>query len=1098
MGRKEDLVQFLEGSYNTVKELCNLKRAPPFCIVVILSNLADNERNGQLRNMVLDLQKNARDHKMPYFIEQTTIEELESADRRALRGAFKVDGQFAAPSMYITTHSSETEGYKGNLMEWTKSMTDISALQQELINTCKFAAHMQVKKYKELGKRAWWKDPIGEGEMVESRLNQGVENKENAAERGARLRRESLERYRAMKAAKGTTEIGAPSKSSKDPWIAAFSQAITKEKRKKNKKALKAKDRFRDAIAMRNADVAAHEMALNNLQDWQKKILLQTVDLSVPNNKKVVDEMVSNIEKVQKEYMNTLAGDIDKLLGDIKTLKRLKGEKLKKMNASIAARAKVLAKSPLGMLSVSGWDKRMKNLQSYSRHYQAMARLGKTPSVSKILVEVLATAYGRENPLVQMVTMGETVWTVEQTMHSSTMLMANSMLNISANLILEKNNADLLKSMVGQGGALSKNQALLSAIGKDPTRFQTIMNAAKSGPPSDLTALAKNIGVSPADLEGVKWDQVADAAQSVESVEAARTCSKMTEDLRGKVDEHIRGQTPSSAASQTATSPQSNPGVLTRYLGIQQSLLEKVWTPEAGWNGLKNWYSSPLNTALGAYDSWCCVHSIAFSVPRYFGYKNAGKSWAAWATTGALGVMLQAGFFGSVGGILLSCRGFCMGLDMAVTANKMIVRGISFLALNAVCRVLPGASCSKWNKVLQEWGQWMSNNVDRVTSAAKTTLYAATAVSIVQVIAGGTVQSSALMTMGGFVSQVVWYVPSVAISSVSGLMPSAWAASLAGWSASGIATAMSSTAATAATAASSAAVTAATTVGAVFGLGAIGGAMIIGGVGFLAYKGYKYAKTKKHLAAGGKIVLPAGWRMWMHAPSQTMWFANHELGRLQHVYPAGTRFTDADGRTNARATIELGMMRPNKAQRRVALEIADAVGHLAANVNRRVTGGGNNGTASKHNYRQLHSLLRRWKALAPRNGAKMMAEQAILKRLLGEEKFRQDLVQRKVLGDVQQLPVAHALLSELSLGHRRDWAGTDHVTDVLRQVGLHCTYHDVLSLQPVISGGGCYWSGRHGLPCRRTDEDTGGYIRCADSDASGCCPAHCEPGDAYN
>ena len=75
MGRKEDLVQFLEGSYNTVKELCNLKRAPPFCIVVILSNLADNERNGQLRNMVLDLQKNARDHNMPYFIEQTTIEE---------------------------------------------------------------------------------------------------------------------------------------------------------------------------------------------------------------------------------------------------------------------------------------------------------------------------------------------------------------------------------------------------------------------------------------------------------------------------------------------------------------------------------------------------------------------------------------------------------------------------------------------------------------------------------------------------------------------------------------------------------------------------------------------------------------------------------------------------------------------------------------------------------------------------------------------------------------------------------------------------------------------------------------------------------------
>ena len=1066
MGREEDLVQFLEGSYNTVKETCQLKRKPPFCVVVLLSKLADAQRNTDLRNIVLQMQKDTRDHNMPYFADVTTLEELEPADRRAARGAFEVDGKFAAPSMYITTFTSKSEGYKGNLLEWSQNIKETSALQKEIINTCKFAANMQSKKYREAGRIPWWKDPIAEGEAIDSNVFVPKETV-SIEEKSANLKSKSLERYRAMRASKGTSEITSKSSrsSSKDPWIAAFSQAISKKRRKKIKRALKSKDRFRNAIAMRNAEAAAAEMCLNHLEAWQKKIVLETLDMSDPKTKKVADEMVKQMETVRSEYMNTLAGDIDGLLGDIRKLKKLKGQKLKKMNESIRARMQVLSKSPLGMLSVQGWDKRLKNLQAYAREYQALARLGKTPSVSKLLVEVLATAYGRENPLVQTATMGETIWTVEQTMHSSTMLMANSLLNINANLVLEKANADLLKNMVGQGGALSSSKKVLEAIGNDPTRFQSLMRAAESGKPTNMSALAKKIGVSADDLKTVDWDQLRESAESVADTEAARTCAKMTEDLRGKVDEHIRsqGQTPASSQSATTTIESSNPDVLANYLGIQQKILEKVWTPDAGWEGIKSWYTSPINTALGAYDAWCCVHSIAFAVPRYFGFKNAGKSWGAWATTGALGVMLQAGFFGTVGGILLSCRGFCMGLDMGISTNKMIVRGVSFLAINGLCRVLPGAKCSKWNKVLEEYGTWMSNNVDRVSNVTKTSLYAATAVSIVQVLAGGTVQSTALMTLGGYASQAVWYVPSVAISSVSGMLPSAWAASLAGWSASGVITAVSgavgNVAVTSAAAVGSTAVSSATAVGAVFGMGAIGGAMVIGGValgaGYLAHKAYEYSKTKKHLSAGGKIHLPQGWRMWMHEPTQTLWFANHKLGRLQHVYPTGTKFSDKDGRTNASVTIDLGVMRPSKMQKIVAMEIATVVGKIAANVNQRVSGGGQENTAvvkhdsSRRNYRQLRSLLDKWKSLSPRNGARMVAEQAILKRLVGKERFDRELVQRKVLGRTND-PVAYAILEELSLGHRNDWSGTNDITNILRQVGRACMYHDTLSLQSIV------------------------------------------------
>ena len=66
MGREEDLFNFWKGR-NTVKETCQLKRKPPFCVVVLLSKLADAQRNADLRNIVLQMQKDTRDHNMPYL-----------------------------------------------------------------------------------------------------------------------------------------------------------------------------------------------------------------------------------------------------------------------------------------------------------------------------------------------------------------------------------------------------------------------------------------------------------------------------------------------------------------------------------------------------------------------------------------------------------------------------------------------------------------------------------------------------------------------------------------------------------------------------------------------------------------------------------------------------------------------------------------------------------------------------------------------------------------------------------------------------------------------------------------------------------------------
>ena len=156
---------------------------------------------------------------------------------------------------------------------------------------------MQSKKYREAGRIPWWKDPIAEGEAIDSNVFVPKETV-SIEEKSANLKSKSLERYRAMRASKGTSEITSKSRSSsKDPWIAAFSQAISKKRRKKTKRALKSKDRFRNAIAMRNAEAAAAEMCLNHLEAWQKKIVLETLDMSDPKTKKVADEMVKQMRR---------------------------------------------------------------------------------------------------------------------------------------------------------------------------------------------------------------------------------------------------------------------------------------------------------------------------------------------------------------------------------------------------------------------------------------------------------------------------------------------------------------------------------------------------------------------------------------------------------------------------------------------------------------------------------------------------------------------------------------------------------------------------------------------------------------------------------
>ena len=222
------------------------------------------------------------------------------------------------------------------------------------------------------------------------------------------------------------------------------------------------------------------------------------------------------------------------------------------------------------------------------------------------------------------------------------------------------------------------------------------------------------------------------------------------------------------------------------------------------------------------------------------------------------------------------------------------------------------------------------------------------------------------------------------------------------------------------------------------------GVLAVGGIYWLGKK--YYSKTKKHLRAGGQILMPAGWRMFVHDETQTLWFVNRKLGRLQTQYPTGTQFVDANGKRTAHTTIELGIMRPTKMQKQLAIEMGRTMEQLVRKTNRRMQGGAT--TSLGKDARQLKHLLAKWRSTNPRNGARLLAERHILQGVLGAQRF-QRLTKAKVLECSHDDPVATAILEELSAGKQSVLPARAPVAQIVRSVGRDAMYHTALSLQAV-------------------------------------------------
>jgi hypothetical protein len=197
------------------------------------------------------------------------------------------------------------------------------------------------------------------------------------------------------------------------------------------------------------------------------------------------------------------------------------------------------------------------------------------------------------------------------------------------------------------------------------------------------------------------------------------------------------------------------------------------------------------------------------------------------------------------------------------------------------------------------------------------------------------------------------------------------------------------------------------------------GVLAIGGiVWYKRNRGKKnaYKKTKKHLLRGGKILLPAGWNMWIHPQAMALWFAHSESGRIQNAFPTQTEFVDARGRSVADMTLEFGINHPTKKQEALARELAASIGDEA----------------------RMRRALAMWVHSNPRPGAKLLAEQHLLKRIVGEDSFA-ELRQRKRLsagGSHRNLRMLR-VLSDGKCGYSKS---------ILGLIGKHATYHDVRSL----------------------------------------------------
>lgn len=1042
---QQNLQQVLQGSYLSVKDAHNLEQLPPFCIVAVLSNAAEKHLVESFKKMIKGM-RDATSAGFPLYVSTYVMENVSDSFRASLRSAFEVEGKFSLPSFYVTINDPE-HGFKGNVLDWSKLKHDndnMTLLREEMMNTCLQAAHMMARRYIEMGESVWWKDPLKD-QVAAAEATPA----ETLEERSKRLREESLRKFEEARK-QGYEVAGKKLKKKKkmDPLTSAMAHALKKEGNLHNKSKQSAQ-KLLDAVRLGDTEAAATELLRKDLADWQKEALLEMLP------EKVANEMVEHVESVTDAYLHNMRVEINDLLLDIRKFKKLKGERRAEMKREIRHRANRMKNMPLelleGDLITAGLSRlpELKALWDRINFYNKLAAKSGEPfamSWSGIVVESVAAVLGTNDPCVKAISLAAQAYTLAQNIPISKAMVCNSIMHMSAQIHLDAAHANLLGTLSRPDGLLrSLKDVIMENNGKVFEDFvQDVRKVQSVGFANDVLGQTQRFTYETSVRQAAEKHFGAALKKSVGDAKARNILDRLAKDMPDNQRTAALHQLQERLAEDSFQHHAKSMSKTYQFLvgNGNENARRALQFVEDAMEGKKTFAKIGEKLFTSAYawhDQYIGLMTLANGVAKMGKLAGLSEGWVqnTWATRGIklLAVGTALGYLGPVstivalsGKLTASIKLLGMELDWYVWVGALSLCKIGCLVAPKHCKKI-----TRWKDSALETAHRFRQKLNEYAPTVALTL---SIVTFVEVWAGAAAAETTVASIVAFLTSwspvsyvgvtVVGYVKTIPVVVSAGN----FALALTGSVATGLGYAATSVASGVAFAVTSPTI--------------VVGVLAVGGIYWLSKKAY--SKTKKHLRAGGQILMPAGWRMFVHDETQTLWFANRKLGRLQTQYPTGTQFVDANGKRTAHTTIALGIMRPTKLQKSLAIEMGRAMEQMVRKTHRRMQGGA---TASLGNdARQLKHLLAKWRSTNPRNGARLLAERHILRGVLGAQRF-QRLTKAKVLECSHDDPVATAILEELSAGKQSVLPARTPVAQIVRSVGRDAMYHAALSLQAV-------------------------------------------------
>lgn len=947
--------KFYDGAYGNARKACGITYPLPFCIVAVLRHgFMSEQEMEEIKNLFKELQSMASPQQ-PFFCHLDIYDNLAEIDKMRCKNAFQLqNGEIQFPTYAITIKNPDTGKYMGNTFQVGEK--DMRKVFTEYFQQ---AAHHVATIYREKGDKPWWFDPIHEMQQIEN-----PEEQDAREEARQQAYQDDTERKFRQAVAEGFNLDDYEPGEQVDELTRGMSKVLARDP--KEAKMREIRRNLRAAIEIGAEEEAKFQIARASIKSKQADILkeLMLVDTEDPKRAAFVEKVLGNMEKDTDAFVEQLKDQYVSAMNSIEKLRKLKGKKRNKMAKVVAKQVAAMKSAPMWMLG-KGLNIG-KSLWGEAQNMYYRSQSGAGVSYSGLMAAVLQEVMPND-PATAMFTTSQSLLNMASTLQAGANSISKNLMTMSLGTQITNQQFEIVQKLTAPGGIFAGEEAKkwitdqFGAASKSASWFQF------GNSDNKFTTWLKSIadpktGISQQDNQ-MTWfaDKVKElkvpGVKAFEGEEAAGAVKSFYADC---LSDDVRGNYADLSTAKEAAEK-----------------MKEGWWPS--WDTASKY----AGKAMLAYQMYDLTNQFISDVKYMIGMKNPSYTGLK---QHALSAMIAIGSVFMFPAVTAGLAGLYGGTKLVGSGVKTTYMLLQFAVVKTSCSAMGSSSegCEKVTKWMKAGEKWLNKQAPKIS---RYLLYA-------------------ILGEKGVAAAVSAY--------YAGKIPAAYASYFSGNILTGLISGYASAASAATTQ-----IMGLATAGLFTPVGVVAvGVLAIGGIVWYRNRGKKnaYKKTKKHLLRGGKILLPAGWNMWIHPQAMALWFAHSESGRIQNAFPTQTEFVDARGRSVADMTLEFGINHPTKKQEALARELAASIGDET----------------------RMRRALAMWVHSNPRPGAKLLAEQHLLKRIVGEDSFA-ELRQRKRLsagGGHRNLRMLR-VLSDGKSGYSKS---------ILGLIGKHATYHDVRSL----------------------------------------------------